>query len=180
MPETGSHRVMQATWDWRGRQGSAPKGAKDLYRRSALIQAAVMCLIAGVLYFGFHHQLFARIIWALAGLILVLGLFIPAAYRPVHSFGQWLGRVVGKTLNLVLLVPFYFLFFTPVALLLRLQGRDPLHRTYRESQWTYWMARSSKEPEDNIDRQFLREDREARKELRPVGTLPGPERMGRS
>ena len=67
------------------------------------------------------------------GLILILGLFIPSAYRPVHTFGQWLGRVVGKTLNLVLLVPFYFLFFTPVALLLRLQGRDPLHRTNRES-----------------------------------------------
>jgi hypothetical protein len=163
---------MQATWDWKSRQGSAPTTPAGGYRRSALIQAVVMSLIAGFLYFGLHHHLFARIIWVLAGLVLVLGLVFPPAYRPLHAFGQWLGRVVGKTLNYVLLVPFFYLFFTPVALLLRLQSRDPLHRSFRDSQWTYWIARSRKNRTENIDKQFLREDRDARKDLRPVGDLP--------
>lgn len=171
---------MQATWDWRGRLAATKTGPDQGHRRQALIQAAVMSLIAAGLYFGLHHHLFARIIWAVAGLVLILGLFFPAAYRPVHAFGQWLGRVVGMALTYLLLVPFFFLFFTPVALLLRLQKRDPLHRHYRDPQWTYWIARNSKERGENIDRQFLREDREARQELRPVDALPAGEKAGRS
>jgi len=180
MSETSSRRVMEATWDWQSRQDDTSTGSAGGHRRSALIQAVVMSLIAGVLYFGFHHHLFARVIWALAGLILILGLFLPAAYRPIHAFGRWLGRVVGKALTYILLVPFFFLFFTPVAILLRMQKRDPLHRAYRKSQWTYWIARSPKDRAENIDKQFLREDKEARGSLRPVGALPGGEGPGRS
>ena len=169
MPGTPPRRVMQATWNWQSRADTVPGGPAGGLRRSALIQSVVMGLIGAFLLFGLNHLLFARIIWGLAGLVLILGLAIPTAYRPIHAFGQWLGRVVGQGLTYVLLVPFFYLFFTPVALLLRLQGRDPLHRGFRDPQWTYWLARSPKEPGENIDKQFLREDREARKVLRPVG-----------
>jgi len=179
MPGTSSRRVMKATWDWQGRQDATPTGSPGSHRHSALIQAVVMSLVAGILYFGFHHYLFARVIWALAGLILILGLFFPAAYRPIQAFGRWLGRVVGKALTYILLVPFFFLFFTPVALLLRLQKRDPLHRDYRNPRWTYWIARSPKDRGENIDKQFLREDNKARESLRPVGALPDGEGSGR-
>lgn len=159
---------MQATWNWQSRVNAVPDGPAGGLRRSALIQFLVMGLIGAFLFFNLHHLFLARIIWALAGLVLILGLVFPPAYRPIHAFGQWLGRVVGKGLTYLLLVPFFYLFFTPVALILRLQGRDPLHRGFRDPQWTYWLARSPKEPQENIDKQFLREDREARKQLRPV------------
>jgi len=169
MQETPPRRVLQATWNWQFRTDAVPGGPTGGLRRSALIQSLVMGLIGAFLFFGLHHLLFARIIWSLAGLVLILGLVFPPAYRPIHAFGQWLGRAVGMGLTYMLLVPFFYLFFTPVALLLRLQRRDPLHRGFRDPQWTYWLARSPKEPAENIDKQFLREDREARKQLRPVG-----------
>lgn len=168
MQETKPRRVLQATWNWQSPVDAAPGEQAGGLRRSAVIQSLVMGLIAAVLFLGLHHLILARIIWALASLVLVLGLIFPPAYRPVHAFGQWLGRVVGKGLSYLLLVPFFYLFFTPVALILRLQGRDPLHRGFRDPQWTYWLARSPKGPGENIDKQFLREDREARKQLRPV------------
>jgi hypothetical protein len=170
MPETPTPRVLQATWDWRARTGSAVVTAAENLRSSALLQGAVMGLVGAALHFGFHHFLFARIVWGLAVLVVFLGLFIPAAYRPLHAFGRWLGRVVGQGLTYLLLVPFFFLFFLPVAWILRLQGRDPLHRDFRDSQWTYWIARSIRERGDNIDKQFLREDKAARGDLRPVGS----------
>ncbi len=74
----------------------------------------------------------------------------------------------GKGLTYLLLVPFFYLFFTPAALILRAQGRDPLHRRFRDKRWTYWISRSPKERDENIDRQFMREDKEARGKLRPV------------
>ena len=98
----------------------------------------------------------------------------PRAYRPIHRFGRGLGHVVGKGLAYLLLVPFFYLFFTPVAWLLRLQGRDPLHRGFREANWTYWIRRAPKDRDENIDRQFMREDKAARGELRAVGETDAP------
>lgn len=175
MQENPTRRVMQATWDWRSSTdtGSATEAAG--LRRGAIIQALVMGLVGGALFFGLHHHLFARVVWVLAGIVLILGLAFPPAYRPVHRFGRWLGKVVGNALTYLLLVPFFYLFFTPVALILRMQGRDPLHRNFRDPQWTYWVGRSSKARDENIDKQFLREDRDARAHLHPVGAARGPE-----
>ena len=175
MQENSTRRVMQATWDWRSSTESGSDNAAAGLRRGAVLQALVMGLVGGALFFGLHHHLFARVVWALAGFILILGLSFPRAYLPIHRFGRWLGKVVGNALTYLLLVPFFYLFFTPVALILRMQGRDPLHRKFRDPQWTYWVGRSSKARDENIDKQFLREDREARAHLHPVGTARGPE-----
>lgn len=168
MPDHLNQRVLRATWDWRAVGEVAPGSAVAGLRRQAVIQTLVMVLVAAFLYFIVGHTFFVPVILALAAVVLILGLAFPPAYRPVHRFGRWLGQVVGKGLTYMLLVPFFFLFFLPVAMVLRLQGRDPLHREFREPRWTYWIRRSAKDRNENIDRQFLREDKEARGELRAV------------
>jgi hypothetical protein len=173
MPDPSMNRVLETTWNWRDGASPASGSGRAALRRAAIIQAAVTALVAAVLLFGFGHHLFPLILWGLAGLALILGLFLPQAYRPIHAFGRGLGRVVGKILLYVLLVPFYFLFFLPVALLLKLQKRDPLQRHFRDPKYTYWIRRGPRERGDNIDRQFLREDKEARAELRDVGSNEG-------
>ena len=180
MPEESNRRVIQATWNWRAGQDPGSGRATAGLRRQAVIQALVMAAVAAFLHFVLHHALFVPFILGLAAVVLVLGLAYPPAYRPVHAFGRWLGRIVGRGFTLVLLVPFFFLFFTPVALILRSQGRDPLHRRFRDSQWTYWIRRPAKGPADNIDKQFLREDRDTRGELRAVGTPGDPKGPVRS
>jgi len=169
MPDSHAERVLHTTWNWRGADSAAAGGSgRAALRRAAVTQAGVTCLVAAVLRFGFDHHLFPIILWGLAGLVLVLGLVAPRAYRPIHAFGRGLGRIVGKVLLYLLLVPFYYLFFTPAALLLRLQKRDPLHRHFRDPRHTYWIRRGPRPRGDNISRQFLREDRQARTELRDV------------
>ena len=124
------------------------------------------------LQFGLGHLIAGRIVGILAVLVLFLGFVLPAAYRPVHAFGQTLGRLVGTGLTYILLVPFFFLFFLPVALWLRLRGRDPLHRKFRDQRWTYWISRRPQAADGNIERLFLQEDRAARAAQREVGSLP--------
>jgi|GEM_PF-312677 len=177
MSEASTRRVMETTWNWRSGLGGGPVPLPGNLRRSAVTQAAVMALVAAFLFYGLHHELLARVVLGLAGLVLVLGLAFPPAYRPVHAFGRWLGRVVGKALTYVLLVPFFYLFFTPVAMALRAQGRDPLHRRFRDPQWTYWIRRSPKARDENIDKQFLREEKECRSEFRNVGPEARPDSL---
>ncbi len=130
MPDTQA-RVLQVTWNWRAGVTRKDDTAAFL-RRAAVVQAVVMGAVAATLILGWHHVLAGRIVAGLALVVLFLGLVWPTLYRPVHSFGQTLGRVVGTVLVYVLLAPFFYLFFTPAALLLRLMGRDPLHRKFKE------------------------------------------------
>jgi len=173
MSDPSPDPVLSATWDWLAAPGDAPGTGRSALGRAALVQAGVTAAVAAVLRFGFGHHAFPLVLWGLAVLVLVLGLFLPRAYRPVHAFGRALGRLVGRVLLYVLLVPFFFVFFTPVAILLRLQGRDPLHRAFREARFSYWIPRAPKPRGENITRQFLREDREARGALREVGADEG-------
>jgi len=140
-------------------------------RGYAFLQAAILIILGFVLSRFFGHDLPARIIWGLAAVILSLGVFWPRGYRPIHGFGQLLGRVVGKLLAYVLLAPFYLLFFSLVAIYLRFRGKDPLHRAFLPGQWTYWIPRRIKRRDENFGDQFLRENREARGRRRPVGAI---------
>jgi len=162
--------VQETVWNWQEAAGpSTQKAEASSLRRQAALQAAVMGVIGFVLYQWIGHATFAKIVWGLAAFILVLGLTAPAAYRPIHGFGQWLGRAVGALLTWVLLVPLFFLVFTPGALLLRLQGRDPMHRRKRDPEYTCWIPRTRPATAETYNRQFLLEDPEARGALRPVG-----------
>jgi hypothetical protein len=163
--------VTEVTWPWRTADHGAAAPASDL-RRTALVQAVVMGILAACVLYVLGRALAGRLIAGAAILVLLLGFFVPAAYRRVHGFGQAVGRLVGGMLVYVLLVPFFYLVVVPGAIWLRLRGRDPLHRRFRAARYSYWVPRAPQARDQNIDRQFLQEDRTARGALRDVGSLP--------
>jgi hypothetical protein len=165
-----SYSVQDVVWNWKDTSNNqqTDQNTPAVLRRQAIIQALVMGAVGFVIYQWIGHAVFAKVIWGLAGLVLVLGLLIPAAYRPIHNFGQWLGKMIGLILTNVLLVPLYFLVFFPGALILKIQGRDPMHRKPRDSKYTFWIRRTRESSVESYQRQFLLEDRSARSELRPV------------
>lgn len=166
-----SRSVQEVVWNWRERGASthADPSLRSRLRRKAVIQTLVMGVIGAVLLGLFGHRIVAFVVWGLAAVILILGLAAPPAYRHIDRFGQFLGRAVGGLLTAVLLTPFYYLVFFPGALLLRLQGRDPLHRPPLEPGRTGWIPRRQGPTPESYAHQFLREDREARVLHRPVG-----------
>ncbi len=163
----------QTTWNWRedAAERTGDQGSRGSLLRRALLQSAIMSIFGLFLYFVLGHQVSAMVVIGLATVIMLLGIFLPAAYARVHAFGQGLGQFVGRILLYLLMVPFFYLYMTPAALLLRLQKRDPLQRGLREPQWTYWIPRARRARDDNIDKQFLRESKAARTSLRPVGAV---------
>ncbi|MBU0742746.1 hypothetical protein KKG45_09380 [bacterium] len=140
-------------------------------RGSAFLQAAILVVIGFVLARVFGHDLPARIVWGLAAVFALLGAFWPRGYRPIHGCGRTIGRMAGKLLTYVLLVPLYVVFFAVVAVYLRIRHKDPLRREFLPGIWTYWIPRREKRRDENIGDQFLREDREARERRRPVGAV---------
>ncbi len=58
---------------------------------------------------------------------------------------------IGVLISFVLLAAFYFGIITPLAVIFRLIGRDPLHRTFERDAGSYWIAHRKT---DNPDRYF--------------------------
>ena len=134
-----SRQVAQVVWPWQApAAGSAPAGSR---RRRALVQCAVTAAVATLLTWGLRHYWFGLAVFALSGAVVISGFLIPPAFDALERAGQWLGRGVAAGLTWLLLVPFFYLCFAPARLLLRLRGKDPMHRRYERDRASYWTDR---------------------------------------
>jgi len=61
---------------------------------------------------------------------------------------------IGLVVSFVLLAAFYFLLLTPIALLFRLIGRDPLHRRFDPEAQSYWVPHKATETMERYFHQF--------------------------
>ena len=75
------------------------------------------------------------------GLLILGGLLVPRWLVPVERRWMAVAGAVGAFNARVILSIFYYLIITPVGLVMRLFGRDPLDRRLRTGD-SYWQKRS--------------------------------------
>lgn len=151
MSESAQQSAAETMWRWKDSGTAQPPPKSHL--TMTLIQTAVSCGLATFLVFYKHHIIAGSILYGIGALLFIAGLFVPTLHAAITRFGLWLGRVVGVGMTWLLLVPFYYLFFTTARLFLLLSGKDPLTRRWDASAKTYWNDR--KQPSD--DKHFLRQ-----------------------
>lgn len=92
------------------------------------------------------------IIIAGIGFIIFLSSLISAKLTRMIYIGLTLATLpIGWIVSFILLATFYFLILTPLALVFRLIGRDPLYRKFESTAKSYWFER--RHP-DTVDRYF--------------------------
>jgi hypothetical protein len=91
--------------------------------------------------------------WIGAGVFAATGLVLPAVLRPVFYVWMKLGHVLGWINTRIILGLVFFIMFAPVALLLRILGKDPLHRKLEDGVGTYRVA-SEKLPRERMEKPF--------------------------
>ena len=84
------------------------------------------------------HTGLASILAVLALTIGPLGLARPDWVRWIYVGWMVLAFPIGWTVSQVMLALMFFGLFTPIGLIFRLLGRDPLHRTRRPELNSYW------------------------------------------
>ncbi|MBI5863331.1 MAG: hypothetical protein HZB38_02225 [Planctomycetes bacterium] len=88
-------------------------------------------------------------LWVVGALSAVLSLVAPRATWPLYAGLSIVGYPIGMVLSYVVLAALFYLVFTPLGLLFRLFGRDPLHRRFEPEAETYWVAcKTAKKPQD--------------------------------
>jgi hypothetical protein len=71
--------------------------------------------------------------------------------RAWMTLGEWLGRVVSP----IVLGAIFFAVFTPVALVMRLFGRDAMCRRWQPDAPSYWMKRDPPGPAEDSYRNMF-------------------------
>lgn len=109
------------------------------YRKFGFIMALFIALLFGL----FIPFVFSINIpywpWAVSGVFLLWALLMPMAlvvvYKPWMTIGYFIGIINTK----IILSVVFFLVFTPVALLFKVLGKDPMNRQYGDKLITsYW------------------------------------------
>ncbi len=87
-------------------------------------------------------------LWALclSGGFVLLALLVPRVLSPLSAVWFRLGLLLGAVMNRVVTALLFYVVFTPVALVLRLLGKDLLHLRPAPEASTYWIARQPPGP----------------------------------
>jgi saxitoxin biosynthesis operon SxtJ-like protein len=129
-------------------------------RRFGFVALAVFGALGGVVLW--RHSLFgidlagssagiAHVLWAAGGASALFSLFAPRLNRFLYRGLMLAGIPIGFVLSYIFMGLIFYAIITPVGLVFRLFGRDPLRRKFDSKLATYWV--DHQEPE-SVERYF--------------------------
>lgn len=94
-----------------------------------------------IAYFKLQNQTLAFVLWGLSIAVPAVGWLVPAVMRVVFlglSYAAW---PIGFVVSHVILALVYYLVVTPIGLLMRIFGYDPMGRRFDPETASYWVRR---------------------------------------
>jgi hypothetical protein len=127
------------------------EGSSD--RAFGLVMAGVCLLVAlGPLQHGHAPRWWAL---AFASVFAVVALLKPILLTPLNRLWTKLGVLLGKVVSPIALGILFYGVLTPVAIVIRVTGKDPLQLKLDRDADTYWIARKPPgPPPDSMGNQF--------------------------
>jgi hypothetical protein len=111
-------------------------------------------LAAPLFYFYYGLEGVGIGLWAAALALRLLGLFRTEWVKPLFLGLTLLTFPIGWVVSHIVLALLFYMLFTPVALVFRLMGRDPLNRRLDPQAETYWEAYNPDRGRERYLRQF--------------------------
>ena len=95
--------------------------------------------------------------WALivAGAFIGAAFVVPRLLAPLNRLWFLIGKALHRVVSPLVMGLIFFVAVTPTALIMRLVGKDPLHRRFEPEARTYWIERTPPGPEpETMKNQF--------------------------
>jgi hypothetical protein len=89
----------------------------------------------------------------LGGTLVVLGLAAPQSLKHIHSGWMKIGHVLGTINTRIILGIIYYGLITPMGVIMRLMGKDSMHRVLMPDATTYRVVRAPR-PRHHMRNQF--------------------------
>lgn len=113
-------------------------------KKFGITMAIAFTILATLVFFLGSHPERAYWLWGIGLVFLLFGLIFPQALKPVHLVWMALAFFLGFFMSRILLTLLFFLVITPIGLIMRLFGKDFLHKKLRTNQKSYWLKREKK------------------------------------
>ena len=113
---------------------------KDLRKFGITIGSVILIIALLLLYFGKTHYYVYGII---ALLFILTGLFIPAVLKPLNKAWMGFSIILGFFTSRIILTILFYLIITPMALIFRIIGKDPLNINTDKKVSSYWIKREN-------------------------------------
>ena len=131
---------------------------KNPSKKDLLVFGGLLVIFFSVLgsffFFRWSNPTVAQGLWLGGGILSLLYSLIPALRRPIYLAWMYLAFPIGWVISHLLLVLIYYGVVTPVGLLLRLFGSDPMRRKLEPDAETYWIEERPKRDAKSYFRQF--------------------------
>lgn len=128
--------------------------ARDLEQFATMWFPAFCALVSVWTYRGAGSVVWPSLIGVVAVAVAVVGAIKPLALRPV--FVGWITATypIGWVVSHAILAAVFFLAVTPIGILRRTIGGDPLTRRFDRGARTYWVPRTGNPESARYFRQF--------------------------
>jgi hypothetical protein len=120
-------------------------------RRFGLTVGIAFLVLAGVFLWR-DRSTVAGVLGATGAILVLAGLAVPRRLGPVRHAWMTLAHLLSRVTTPIFLGIMYFLVITPIGLLVRASGKNPLHR--RESDGGFWLRRPESARRSDLKRQF--------------------------
>lgn len=120
-------------------------------RRFGLTVGGAFLVFAAIAWWR-AHPVTTTVFGAAGGMLSLAGLVIPSRLGPVERAWMRLAHLISRVTTPIAMGVVYFGVITPVALLRRGLGGNPLE--HRPSGGSYWRARPASSRMSNLSRQF--------------------------
>ncbi len=126
---------------------------RDL-RIFAVLQVVFFGVIASEMYRRTGSTVTPASIFGMSLVVGTVGFFVPKFMRVVYVI--WMGAVypIGFTVAHIVMAVTYYLVLTPIGLIMKLSGHDPMGRRFDASAKSYWIARRQESGTSRYFRQF--------------------------
>ena len=126
---------------------------RDL-RIFSLLLLAVGAIVGGWLWSRNPDGLFGKVL--LFGGIGAggIGACWPGIMRPIYMIWMALAFPIGWTVSHLMMAAIFYLVITPIGLMMRLCGRDPMQRRIDRESETYWISKPAQRDIKSYFRQY--------------------------
>ena len=115
-------------------------------RTFGFVFTGIFLLIAAYLWYHDAKPVAIQAFLVLAVAFLAFTLFMPIALRPLNKAWYKLGLLMGRVVSPIVLGILFFILITPIAMVMRLAGRDPL-KLRKQNVQSHWIDRTPPGPE---------------------------------
>lgn len=126
-----------------GKMNLNSTSSKTQLRSFGLMMSGMIFLVFGFIFpvirhgFSEYPSTIPRLVLGFCAFFFLFGLFFPVALQPIYRLWMKLGGVLGWINTRILLSLVYFLLVTPLALVFKALGKDPMNRKLNKKTQSY-------------------------------------------